>query len=139
MLNKAETWASSYLSNRRSVDWDDFIIDLIARFRDGPGKIVEQFNKLQQLGQLEDYVDEFETAKSLMMKNNHIFPESYLLDSFIGGLKASVKLFVRAFKPATIAQAVEYVRLKEESIGQVLGLSSSHLFILLNLCNLCLY
>ncbi|XP_063948159.1 uncharacterized protein LOC135152240 [Daucus carota subsp. sativus] len=116
MLHKAETWVSSYLANRRSVDWDDFIIDLIARFRDdGPGKIVEQFNRLQQTGPLEDYIDEFENARSLMLQNNHIFPDSYMLDSFIGGLKASVKPFFRAFKPTTIAQEVEYARLKEET------------------------
>lgn len=111
IVDKAEGWVISYLSIRKYVEWNDFIIDLTARFRDdGPGKIVEQFNKL------EDYVDEFESTRSLVLQNNHVLSESYILDSFIGGLKPSIKPFAKAFKPTTIAQVVEYARLQEESI-----------------------
>lgn len=118
MIDKAEIWVTSYLAVRKFVEWDDFIIDLVARFRDyGSSKIVEQFNRLQQFGQLEDYVDEFESARSLMLQHNHMLPDAYILDSFIGGLKATVKPFVKAFKPTTIAEAIDYARLKEESLN----------------------
>ena len=43
-------------------------------------------------------------------------PETYLLESFIGGLKPGVKPLVRAFKPQSIVFAIEYARLQEESI-----------------------
>ena len=117
MIDKAETWITSYLVARKGVEWDDFIIDLVARFRDdGASKVVEQFNKLQQTGQLEDYIDEFENIRSLMLQHNHALPDAYVLDSFIGGLKASVKPFVKAFKPVSIAEAIDYARLKEKSL-----------------------
>ena len=52
-----------------------------------------------------------------MIQINHILPDIYILDNFIGGLKPSVKPFVRAFKPDSIAQAIEYARLQEESLS----------------------
>lgn len=62
---------------------------------------------MQQTGQLEDYIDDFEHIRSLMLQHNHALPDAYFLDSFIGGLKASVKPFVKAFKPVSIAEAID--------------------------------
>lgn len=79
MVDKAETWVTSYLVVRKFVKWEYFIIDLIERFRDdGASKIVEQFNKLQQNWQLEDYIDEFESVRSLMLQHNHVLPNLYI-------------------------------------------------------------
>lgn len=58
MIDRAEIWMSSYLSVRKQVDWDDFIFDLCAIFKDVNGvNIVEQFNRLKQLDSLENYID----------------------------------------------------------------------------------
>lgn len=85
MVDKAETWVSSHLSARKHVDWDDFIIDLSARFQDTRSlNVVEQFNKLQQLDDLETYLDDFESLRSIMIQTSHVLPESYILDSFVG-------------------------------------------------------
>lgn len=65
---------------------------------------------------LESYIDEFENIRSLMLQNNHILPDAYMLDSFVWGFKPVVKLFFKAFKPITIAWAVGYARLEEESL-----------------------
>ncbi|XP_021718566.1 uncharacterized protein LOC110686257 [Chenopodium quinoa] len=92
MTDKAEHWGNSALD------------------------VVEQFNRLQQLGSIEGYIDEFEKLRSVMLMNNHILPDAYILESFVGGLKPAVKPFVKAFKPATIAQAVDFARLQEESL-----------------------
>uniref|UniRef100_A0A803N426 Chromo domain-containing protein n=1 Tax=Chenopodium quinoa TaxID=63459 RepID=A0A803N426_CHEQI len=71
---------------RTLVDWNDFVVDLYARFRDNSTlDAVEQFNKLQQI-------------------------------VFVGGLKPTVKPFVRAFKPSTIASAIDFARLQEENL-----------------------
>uniref|UniRef100_A0A803N4P4 Retrotransposon gag domain-containing protein n=1 Tax=Chenopodium quinoa TaxID=63459 RepID=A0A803N4P4_CHEQI len=66
------------------------------QFKDEHGaNVVCRFKKLQQVGSLEDYIDEFEN---------------------FSGRKSAVKPFVRAFKPATIASAIEFARLQEESL-----------------------
>ena len=117
MLEKAEVWVSNYLSIKRNVDWTEFVIDLSARFKDESGlNVVEQFNKLQQTGSIEDYIDEFDNSRSLMEQHHHVLPDLYLLGSFIGGLKPTVKPFVKAFKPASVTESINYARLQEESL-----------------------
>lgn len=114
MVDKAEHWMSSYIINRRNVDWSEFVIDLSARFRDEIGvNIVEKFNKVSQIASLEEYVDEFEELKSLMLQRNHILPDSYFLDSFIRGLKPNLK---PTFKPETMSEAIHYAKLREENV-----------------------
>ena len=45
MIDKAEIWASSYLSNRKHVEWEDFKFDLVARFKETTSaNVVENFN-----------------------------------------------------------------------------------------------
>lgn len=93
---------------------------MFTAFREENGaNIVEQFNKLVQDDSLEKYIDAFEDLRSFMIQINHILPDNYILDSFIAGLKPSVKPFVRAFKPTTISQAIKYARLQEESLSMV--------------------
>lgn len=115
MIDKAECWMSSYVTVKKNVDWGEFCVDITARFRDDSSThVVEKFNKLCQMGDLESYVDEFENLRSLMIQQNNMLPDSYFLDSFVGGLKPTVKPFVRAFKPETLSAAIEYARLEEE-------------------------
>ena len=58
----------------------------------------------------------FKELKALLLLRNPTMPESYFLESFIGGLTAAIKPIVRAFKPATVSEAIEYARQQEESI-----------------------
>lgn len=74
MIDKAENWVMNYLSVTRAVvvDWNDFVADLYARFKDDSGmNVVEHFNRLQQMGSIEDYVDQFENLS--MMMNSHVY------------------------------------------------------------------
>ncbi|XP_056698640.1 uncharacterized protein [Spinacia oleracea] len=115
MLDKAEKWVTSYLTSRRNVDWGKFCLDLMARFRDNRGSsTVEKFNKLKQSDSIDSYLDEFEDLRSDVLNTHHNLSEEYLLDSFIGGLDPIVKPFVKAFKPNSISEAVEFARLQEE-------------------------
>ncbi|XP_056688530.1 uncharacterized protein [Spinacia oleracea] len=115
MVDKAESWVSSYLSARGNVEWHEFCLDLAARFKDTRGtNSVEKFNKMTQTDSIETYLDEFEDLKSGVLKTHHNLPEEFILDNFIGGLDPVVKPFVKAFKPNTIAEAVEFARLQEE-------------------------
>ena len=43
-------------------------------------------------------------------------PDSYFLESFIGGLTTVVKPLVRAFNPQTLSAAIDYARYQEEPI-----------------------
>ncbi|XP_074318129.1 uncharacterized protein LOC141654920 [Silene latifolia] len=117
LSGKAGDWFNAYMAARVTVSWSSFVLDLCARFVDDVGdNVVEKFNKLHQLGSLNDYLDSFEYLKSLMIQRNPLLNDALFLDSFIGGLKPVIKPFVKAFKPATIAEAVAFARLQEESV-----------------------
>jgi len=91
----AEIWFSSYILGRRHITWEEFIVDVCSRFRDDLGsKVVEDFNKLQQMGTLEEYLARFEELKALLLVRNPTMPEAHFLESFIGGLKPAIKSFM---------------------------------------------
>ena len=116
MVGKAEVWFSSYTMTRRNVSWEDFVVDVCARFKDEMGsRVVEEFNKLQQWGSLDDYVDKFEELRALLLIKNSLLPDEHFLDSFVGRLKPYLKSFVRAFHPKAISRAIEYAKCQEET------------------------
>lgn len=87
MFDRAEVLISRYLSARRNVERSDFVIHINAKFKKELGiYIVEQFDKLQQQDTLEDYIDNFEHLRSVILQNELILPDSYILESFIGSL-----------------------------------------------------
>ena len=63
---------------------------------------------------LEDFSNKFENLKSLMLQEGHVLSNEYMLESFIGGSKESVKHFVRALNPSSINEAIRIERSQEE-------------------------
>ena len=88
-----ETWFASCIMGIRGVSWDDFMVDVCGRFRDNlGGKVIEEFSRLQQDGTIDEYLAEFKELKALMLVRTPTMRTSYFLESFIGGLKPTVKL-----------------------------------------------
>ncbi|CAO2817554.1 unnamed protein product [Amaranthus hypochondriacus] len=85
MIGKAEAWLDAYMAAR------------------------------MQEGALKDYLNSFEESKSLMIQETPQIPESFFLNSFIGGLNPSLKHFVQALNPRSLYSAVEYARLKQKN------------------------
>jgi len=114
---KARIYISSYILGKRNLTWDEFIYDTSARFKYNLGsKVVEEFNKLIQIGSLDYNIAKFEQLKALLLQRNSTMLESYFLESIIGDLSAAVKQVVRSFKLILVNEAIEYARQQEESI-----------------------
>ena len=60
---------------------------------------MEDFNCLQQLGTLDEYLMRFEELQALLLVRNPTMHETHFLESYIGGLKPAIKSFVRTFHP----------------------------------------
>jgi len=117
-IGPAEIWFNSYILGRRHITWEEFIVDVCSRFRDDLGsKVVEDFNRLQQGGTLDEYLVRFEELKALLLVRNPMMPASYFLESFVGGLKPAIKSFVRALNPQNLDAAMEIARLQEQTIS----------------------
>jgi len=117
MIGRAETWYNGYALVKHHITWEDFVMDICARFRDAIGsQVVEEFNRLTQRGSIDAYLEKFEELKSLMQIKNPLLPSDYFVDSFIGGLSPQIKPFTKAFKPQTLSAAVDYARLQEATV-----------------------
>jgi len=103
LKGKAEVWFTSYVAVKKSVDWDEFIVNVCGRFKEDLGcKVVEDFSKVQQNGALDEYLEKFEELKAVMLQRTPALPDVFFVDSFISGLKPQLKPFVKALNPNTL-------------------------------------
>jgi len=59
-------------------------------------------NRLLPVGNLDEYLTRFEELKALLLIRNPTMPDTYFLESFIGGLKPAIESFVRALNPQNL-------------------------------------
>ena len=57
--------------------------------------VVEDFNKLRQLGMILEYQVRFEELKALMLIHNPYLTEAYFVSSFISGLSEELRPMVK--------------------------------------------
>lgn len=62
-------------------------------------QVVGSFNKLKQIGNLENYIDCFEDLRASLLELNLMITESHFLHSFISGLLDETKNNIMMFKP----------------------------------------
>ena len=94
--NKADVWYQGIKVEFPDLSWQQFANMLSERFAEkGTRDVVEDFNKLQQSGTVEDYQEKFEELKSLMLVKNPHLSESYFVSSFISGLREEIKTMVK--------------------------------------------
>jgi len=99
------------------VGWDEFIIDVCGRFKEDLGcRVVEDFNKLQQTGPLDEYLERFEELKALMIHRTPALPDVFFVDSFISGLKPQLKPFVKVLNSDSLQVAITFARLHEKAL-----------------------
>lgn len=88
----AEIWYHSLVLSRGVVNWMEFKKELINRFDDELiWDIVEEFNKLTQVGTVDEFLGKFEELKAQMLVRNPNLNESHFLSSFVGALKEEIK------------------------------------------------
>nr|XP_027097511.1 uncharacterized protein LOC113717062 [Coffea arabica] len=114
---KADRWFQGVKMERPKLNWEEFGELLCCRFNDRTCKdVVEEFNKLQQIGNVEDYQEKFEELKALMMMKNRNLDEKYFISSFISGLKEEIKPMIKMLKPLTLTDAFELAQWQEYSL-----------------------
>ncbi|XP_026450846.1 uncharacterized protein LOC113350969 [Papaver somniferum] len=79
---------------------------------------IGSFNKLCQVTTVEEYFEQFESLKALMLSSNPHLNEQYFVMSFISGLKDEIKNSVLMFHPPTLLQAFSLARMQEQKCAQ---------------------
>nr|XP_027126124.1 uncharacterized protein LOC113742491 [Coffea arabica] len=114
---KADNWFQEVKLERPNLSWTEFSDLLCERFASKASRdVVEEFNKLQQRGTVEEYEEKFEELKTLMVLRNPKLDELYFVSSFISGLKEEIRPMVKMFKPQTLSKAFEIAELQECSL-----------------------
>ncbi|KAH0748079.1 hypothetical protein KY290_027311 [Solanum tuberosum] len=102
---------------RGLVTWIEFKEELISRFGEILVEdVVEEFNKLSQVGSVDEFLGKFEDLKAQMLIRNPALNEAHFLSSFIGALKEEIRFAVKLFKPITLKIAIEKARMQELAI-----------------------
>ncbi|XP_027150544.1 uncharacterized protein LOC113750800 [Coffea eugenioides] len=114
---RADRWFEGVKIEKPKLSWEEFEELLCRRFNDRSCRdVVEEFNKLQQVGNVDDYPEKFEELKPLMMIKNQNLDENYFIFSFISGLKEEIKPMARMLKPATLFEAFELSQWQKHSL-----------------------
>lgn len=115
--SKADVWYQSFRLIKGTVSWQEFSEALLRRFGDRTGRDeIEEFNKLQQTGSVQDYQDKFEELKTLLLYKDPRLSEQYFVSSFISGLREELKPVVRMMKPSSLIEAFEIAHCQEQSM-----------------------
>ncbi|KAL8091683.1 hypothetical protein AgCh_034082 [Apium graveolens] len=116
---KASTWYRYYQTSKVNVHWKTFQNDVILEFENPESrKVQDQFNKLKQTTTVGEYEDQFEEMRALVVHKNKGFNEEYFMSSFISGLKESIKVVVRMFRPQSLSDAIFLVKQQEARVSK---------------------
>lgn len=97
------TWYQGWTNVRGQPTWGEFTEKLCERFGErSMSDIVEEFNKLRQVGELKTYLKRFEELWSLMSSQDPHLLEAYFVSSFLSGLSDDLRLMVKMIRPRTI-------------------------------------
>ncbi|KAK2978856.1 hypothetical protein RJ640_010426 [Escallonia rubra] len=118
---QAEYWYAAYIKPVENVDWNSFVTDLFARFSVVTRvSVLGEFNKLQQIGTVDDYFNRFETLRAQVVQEFDYLDESYFCMSFIGGLKPEIHSRVEQFEVESLTKAIHIARREEVAIQNLL-------------------
>ncbi|XP_071920623.1 uncharacterized protein [Coffea arabica] len=109
---RADKWFQGVKLEKPGITWRMFEELLYKIFDNRNDKdVVEEFNNLQEAGNVEEYQERFEELKTLMMIKNPHLDEEYFISSFISGFKDEIKTMIRILRPTTLSQIFEMATL----------------------------
>ncbi|KAL8137446.1 LOW QUALITY PROTEIN: hypothetical protein V2J09_003447 [Rumex salicifolius] len=111
VCGKDEVWLQGFMLQNLTDSWSVLTNAILLRFGDLDGSdVVEEFNKLQQQEDLEEYNEKFEDLRASMLLLNPSLPESYFISSYVSGLRSEIKHLVRLGKPTSLALTFEHAK-----------------------------
>ncbi|PIN00381.1 hypothetical protein CDL12_27116 [Handroanthus impetiginosus] len=119
---KAAVWFQNYLEERSLPTWEELVVAVMKRFDDiVPELVIGEFNRLQQLGSVQDYYERFDDVKGKVLMFYKGLDEGYLTGSFISGLKKEIQGSVLASKPKSFQHVVSLAKKFEKSVDALLN------------------
>lgn len=109
-------WFQYWRQKAKNPSWEEFVTTLLRRFSgNGRGTVFERLATLRQMGNVEDYVQEFE----LLVAQAPSISEDQLLGYFLTGLRQDIRGQVRPHDTKDLTRAMEVARDIEEAMKEV--------------------
>lgn len=115
LFGDALEWHQCYMEDKREVNvsWEQYRNAMSLRFdRNILKRPLIQLKKMQQVGSVEEYQQEFERIRFQAQCS-----ETQALDMFLGGLKEKLQCFVAALQPTSVMEAFHYATLYETALS----------------------
>jgi len=102
----AKEWYSFFRVENPNPPWPVLVDEIFERFKvRGSTNPVVQFKKVQQGTTVDEYIKEFQRAKSRLLAETGIQNEYFFVWSFICGLREELQNSINLFKPKTLNEA----------------------------------
>ncbi|XP_026378571.1 uncharacterized protein LOC113273010 [Papaver somniferum] len=112
---KADKWFLNFQVGRNRITWFEFAHGICIIFENPVEEnFIGSFNNLVQINSVEEYFEEFESLKALILSNNPSLSEHYFIMSFISGLKEELGNSVAMFYPKSLSTAFSLARMEEQ-------------------------
>ncbi|GJR68470.1 reverse transcriptase [Tanacetum coccineum] len=109
LYDKALAWHKQFEKvNREFASWELYETIIYKRFRPCYEDLIEEIKNLRQEGTVFDYQDKFEALISKVE-----LTESQAISCFLAGLQQDIGLLVKMFRPKTLYDAYQLVRMQE--------------------------
>ncbi|KAK2992562.1 hypothetical protein RJ640_022755 [Escallonia rubra] len=116
---QAEHWFGTYIKAKGRVQWKEFVNDVNSRFaRLFKESVIGEFHKLKQLGTVEQYYNEFEAIRSVLVNEECKFEEDYYVQSFVSGLRDEIRLEIEKFELYDLSIAIYLARKQEAALSR---------------------
>lgn len=112
-----DTWlrGSGIILQQPLPSWSQFCVMVTNRFGEiSSFDAMEQFQALQQVSSVAQYIDQFEESMVLLKKDNPYLEEAFFIASFVRGLKTDIKHLVKYHQPKKLLDAYWYARQLEQ-------------------------
>jgi Ty3 transposon capsid-like protein len=115
----AEEWKCCYRLENPDPPWNTFVETVLDRFQEITHLNLVQFKHVNQTSSVNEYIREFQKAKSRLLIHTDIKNEYHYVWNFIGGLREDIQKSINLLKPKYLNKAFNFALEIEESINPV--------------------
>ncbi|XP_078157458.1 uncharacterized protein LOC144553234 [Carex rostrata] len=117
----AEDWYRCFqIANPNSPPWPILVEEMLSFFSQKDGNVVDEFKRVHQSGNLEEYITQFLQARARLTCKRRITREDFYVEGFISGLKEELRNTIELFSPSTLNDAIRCARQIELSLDSTI-------------------
>ncbi|KAJ3703015.1 hypothetical protein LUZ61_006720 [Rhynchospora tenuis] len=119
-VEEAHEWYEDFKEDCPNLPWQLLVAEVLDRFKAySSSNPVGEFRRVTQTGKVNDYIRQFERAKSRFIAETKIRSNILFIQGFIDGLKEELKYAVEVLNPVTLNQAFNYARKVEQNLDSI--------------------